>query len=304
MSGCQFAIHRRSRAQDAIFRHYNYGDLLSLVTVETRLLARSEPLIIDDYFDMIREDGSTQRFNEILNDPDRDMLGEVQTQFIIDTLSKSKAQGQPWRMLANQVVMGRVMSPDLTPHVQEDALASIEKAWGGVREFVEISQYSLPTYPDSWDGYPAARDRFYDRLSKAGIEDILVVTGDAHEFWVNDLTHQSGKQMGVEIGTSSVSSNTLRDYMGPAAEDYALLMTQSNPDVRYYNPMLSGYIDLELTRQKGTARLIQVSTTQSRDYTAIEAARFALRHTTSGSLNVKSPKGLNLKQRALFHGLG
>lgn len=207
-------------------------------------------------------------------------------------------------MLANQVVIGRVTSPDLTPHVNEDALVSMEKAWSGVRDFVEFSQYSLPTYTDSWDGYPVARNKFYDRLNEADINDILVVTGDSHEFWVNDLTDRNGEAMGVELGTTSVSSHTLSTYMGSAAEDYALLMTQNNPDVRYYNPMLSGYLDLELSQTKGTARLISMNTVASRDYTATETASFTLRPTAKGSLKVSSPKGLNLQQRALFSGLG
>ncbi len=290
--------------REAIFRHYNYGDLLSLITVETRLLARDKPLIIDDYFDMIREDKGTKRFNEILFDETRDMLGDVQTDFIIDTLKTSKEAGQKWRMLANQVVIGRVTSPDLTPHVDPVAIDNMAKVWPGIRDFVEFSQYGLPTYTDSWDGYPVARDRFYDRLSEAGINDVVVVTGDSHEFWVNDLTDKEGAAMGVELGTTAVCSLTLADYMGTATEDYALLMTQSNQDVRYYNPMRSGYLDLELGQKTGTARLISIDTRISKDYQAEMTAQFTLKPVINGSVKLTSPKGLNLKQRALFNGLG
>jgi len=295
---------KAGRARDAIFRHYNYGNLLSLITVETRLLARDEPLIIEEYFDMIREDKGTKRFNEILFDETRDMLGEAQTQFIVDTLKASKASGQKWRLLANQVIIGRVSSPDLTPHVTPDAIEGMAKAWPPVRDFVEFSQYGLPTYTDSWDGYPAARDKFYDRLNADGINDIVVVTGDSHEFWVNDLTDKNGGAMGVELGTTSVCSKTLADYMGSTTADYALLMTQHNRDVRYYNPLASGYLDLELGQSTGTARLISVSTRLSKDYKAEISAQFTLRPTSKGSVKFTSPKGLNLKQRALFSGLG
>jgi len=282
----------------------NYGDLLSLVTVETRLLARDEPLIIEEYFDMLRDDGGTKRFNEILFDENRDMLGEAQTDFIVDTLTASKAAGQSWRMLANQVVIGRVTSPDLTPHVTAEALDGMAKAWPAVRDFVEFSKYNLPTYTDSWDGYPAARNKFYDRLSAAGINDLVVVTGDSHEFWVNDLTDKGGAPMGVELGTTAVCSKTLVDYMGPTTEDYALLMTQHNKDVRYYNPMRSGYLDVEFSKKTGTARLISVDTRLSKDYKAEMTAQFTLRPTSNGSVKFAAPKGLNLKQRALFSGLG
>ena len=295
---------QQDRIREAIFRHYDFGDLLSLITLETRLLARDEPLIIDDYFAMIREDKGTKRFDKILHDDQRDMLGEMQTQFIVDTLKASKARGQKWRLLANQVVIGRVTSPDLTPHVDPVSLEKMAKVWPGVRDFVEFSQYGLPTYADSWDGYPVARNRFYDRLSAAGITDIVVVTGDSHEFWVNDLTDKSGVPMGAELGTTCICSKTLADYMGPTAQDYALLMTQSNKDVRYYNPMRSGYLDVEFGKTRAKARLVTISDRLSKKYHADIAAQFTLRPTAKGSVKITAPKGLNLKQRALFSGLG
>ena len=82
--------------------------------------------------------------------------------------------------------MGKVHTPDLTSHVTEDAMVNIEKAWNGVREFVKVSKHNLPVYPDSWDGYPRAREKLYSRLKSEGVTDMFVITGDAHEFWVND----------------------------------------------------------------------------------------------------------------------
>ena len=291
------------RAREALYRSFEFGDLLTLTAVETRLLAREEPIIIDDYFDMLRSEGA-DRFNaEILNDPARNMLGEEQISFITDSFKASMEAGKPWRLLANQVVMGRLTTPDLTPHVDEAAMQAIEPAWDGIRDFVELSVYGLPVYPDSWDGYPIARERLYDSLNAAGIDDMLVVTGDAHEFWINDLTKDDGTKMGVEIGTTSVSSETLGAYLGDAAADYALLMTQTNPDVRYYNAIYNGYTDLRINRKKAVAHLIAVTDVTSTDYGAFEAAAFTVQP-VKGSLKVTEAKGLNLKQRALFAGLG
>jgi len=107
----------------------------------------------------------------------------------------------------------------------------------------------------------------------------------------------------VECVTSSVSSKTLTAYLGDATADYSLLLTQSNPDARYYNALYNGYIDFTLTRNKGTVRMVGVSTVKSQSYEAFEAARFTLKP-FKGSIKLSSPKGLNLKQRALFSGLG
>jgi len=152
---------RPGRMRSDIFRSYEWGDLLTLVTVETRLTARAEPLIIEDYFAEIDAAGNADDFiANTLRDPSREMFGQVQEDFVVSTLKASKDKGTAWRVMANQVIMGRLE----------------------------------PIYPDSWDGYPIARENFYQRLIDEGVQDIVVLTGDAHEFWLNDLTSEAGEK--------------------------------------------------------------------------------------------------------------
>ena len=100
---------RPGRVRSDIFRSYDYGDLLTLLTVETRLTARAEPITIEDHFADIIAKGSSKDFQEnILRDPSREMLGQAQSDFIIETLKTSKEEGKAWRLMANQVIMGRL----------------------------------------------------------------------------------------------------------------------------------------------------------------------------------------------------
>jgi len=290
------------RLKEEIFRSYDYGDLLTLVTVETRLLARTEPLIFENVADEINADPEKYKA-EVLNDPAREMMGAAQIEFVTEALSSSKQRGVPWRLIANQVVMGRVLMTDMAPYIDEAALEALSKDWPGVRDVVGLSKYNLPVYPDSWDGYPAARERFYDALKAKGVEDIFVITGDSHEYWVNDLTTNTGDQMGIEMGVTSVSSETLAKYMGDGTADYNLLITQSNPDVRYYNALHNGFLDLKFSKNQCEAKLIAVNTVLSKTYEAFETASFTVRP-QKDTIKVEAPKGLNLKQRALFSGLG
>jgi phosphodiesterase/alkaline phosphatase D-like protein len=296
------------QSREDIYRAFEWGDLASIVCVETRLTARAEQLIIEDYIDEIDVPGGAEKFKkEKLYAPDRDMLGRDQQDFIIETFKASKADEKPWRLLANQVIMGRLLTPDFTPYIDETALLNIEKEWAGVRDFLTLSKYAMPVYPDSWDGYPLARESFYAALSDAGIHDMLVLTGDAHEFWVNELTSEAGEKLGMELVTSSVSSQTLTAFLGEGTADHNLLLTQSNPDARYYNALVNGYIDLTLTPKKAKVKMVGIDTVLSRDYQAFDAARFTLRPTKSKgkeTVKVTSPKGLNLKQRLLFSGFG
>lgn len=295
---------KAGRVREEIFRNFDFGNLASLTCVETRLTARAEPLVPENHIAEIEAEGGAEKFKaEKLYAPDREMFGQEQQDFIINALTESKAAGQPWRLLANQVIMGRLLTPDFTPYIQEDTLAELETFWAGVRDFLTLSKYNMPVYPDSWDGYPVARENFYAALNEAGINDVLVLTGDAHEFWVNELTSETGTKVGMELVTSSVSSKTLTAYMGDATADHNLLLTQSNPDARYYNALLNGFIDLALTEKKAAVKMVAVSSVTSRDYESFDAAGFTLRK-SDDTIKVKSPRSLNLKQRALFHGIG
>jgi alkaline phosphatase D len=210
-------------------------------------------------------------------------------------------------MLANQVILGRIMTPDFTPYVTQEATQAIEKDWPGVHDFLTLSKYNLPFYPDSWDGYPAARERFFGSLDAAGVNDVLTVTGDAHEFWANRLTRDDGTPMGAEFVTSSVTSKTLTAYLGDATAQHNLLMTRENDDARFYTALHNGFLEVELDRKGGRATMHAVDTVNSRDYGTFRAAQFDVRKRKKDgkeTLRIARPRGLSLTQRALFMGLG
>ncbi len=292
------------RTREHLFRSFEWGDLITLAAVETRLMSRSESFEFENYFDELMADGGVEKFKqEILLDPKREMFGQIQQDWIVNTFAASEKNGKPWRILVNQVLFGKMNSPDMTPYFDPEEIRAGNRYGDILYKKLMLSPFRLPLYPDCWDGYPAARNRFYAALNSAGINDMLVLTGDSHEFWANDLTNDSGHKIGVELGTTSVSSETTGDILGDAAADYALLVTQTNKDVRFYDPTTQGYIDLTLKPNRGTARMIAVDTVSEQQYTAFEAAKFAIAP-QGQSLRFTSPDGLNIKQRALFHGVG
>ena len=292
------------RVRSDIYRNFRFGNLANLTCVETRLTARAEPIIIESYIDEITSEGGADKFrDEFLYAPDREMFGADQRGFIVDALRQSKSDGVTWRLLANQVIMGRLLTPDFTPYITEEALENIEVDWPEVRDFLTLSKYNMPVYPDSWDGYPVAREKFYAALDAAEVNDMLVLTGDAHEFWLNDLTSEAGTKVGMEVVTSSVSSQTLTAYLGDATAEHNLLLTKENPDAKYYNALKNGFIDLTLSSKQVTVRMMSVDTVRSREYAVSETARFKIRK-SGNTLKAKSPKGLSFTQRVLFHGLG
>ena len=90
-------------------------------------------------------------------DPSRTMLGAAQEKWITDGLGASRAH---WQVLANQVMMA--------PY---DSKRGPE---------VRVSM-------DQWSGYPAARDRLLQAIAQRAPNRTIVITGDIHSNWVNEL---------------------------------------------------------------------------------------------------------------------
>ena len=150
------------RAFEAIDRAFDLGDLLSLVMVETRLLARSYqleydragdiPFVLYDLTDAahpvrvtdaarladakVRVAGGdapaapdvfgpdTAAIEAFVADPRRQMLGEAQEAWLAHTLAGSAASGRPWQVIGNEVIMARCRSPKITRFLGLEKLAA------------------------------------------------------------------------------------------------------------------------------------------------------------------------------------
>ena len=286
--------------REALFRDYTWGGLLTIAAIETRLSARSEQFEYSRILPELTDPEAIRVWErEKLGDSAREMLGAAQTAYLDGVLRGSVARGEPWRLVANQVIMAEVRAPALADHVTEEDLVELEKAWSEVRAFVEFTKLGLPLNVDSWDGYPAARERFYGMAKAAGARDLIVLTGDTHEFWANDLTDAEGGAMGVEIGTTGVTSPGPTGYLGDRAFDYSMLLRRQNPSVRWHGTGRNGYVDLTLDGDRGRAVFVAVSSVLEPDYSTEQAMRVDLVR-RGGSVRFARPKGLGVKERLLF----
>ena len=137
-------------------------------------------------------------------DPSRTMLGPAQERWLTRGLASSTAR---WQVLANPVM--------LAPY---DDLA-------GDQQRVSM---------DQWSGYPAARTRLLNAIAQSAPNRTVVVTGDIHSNWVNELRTDFRRaerpSIAAEFVGTSISSG------GDGSDATALSTAESraeNPHVKW-----------------------------------------------------------------------
>ncbi|MGQ2991945.1 MAG: alkaline phosphatase D family protein [Brevundimonas sp.] len=259
--------------KEAIQRSFHFGDLASLTMVETRLQGRTEQLDYGKDLTMTAgPDGKPvpdlAAFMAKRDAPDRDLMDEAQRRWLQGELQASRAAGRPWQVLGNQVVMARVAGPNVAAMMTPEQLAGMlaglpAEVRAEVAMSVALFSQGAPFNLDAWDGYPAGRERLYEAFKAAGIQPI-VLAGDSHAFWVNDLKDAAGERRAIEFGTTAISSPSPGDAVRPLPLGEALAAT--NEEVVFCDQSSKGYVLLTLTPNAARAELVAVSTLLAKPY--------------------------------------
>ena len=266
---------------EAINRSFEFGDLMTLAMVETRLLARSqqvaakgEGIVPADYAPMMAERAQ----------PKRELLGAGQQEWLESVLAASVKAGKPWQVLGNQVVMAKVAGPDIERQLGAErfaaTMAKLPAVWRD-RLTASIASYraGLPFNFDSWDGYPPARERLYQAFRRARSKPI-VLSGDSHAAWANVLHDDARAAVAVEFGTTAVTSPSY----GSLLPGIGALIEQANDEVLFCDQDHKGYVLLTLDRQAVTADFRAVSTVLVPTYEERSTARYRCTATAKGAL--------------------
>jgi len=259
------------RAQEAIFRSFEFGDLATLAMVETRLLARDEQVAAKGE---VPAQESVAALLAERDQPQRELLGEGQRAWLQDVLATSVSAGKPWQILGNQVVMARVAGPDLQASLGAEAFeamrgqmpepyrSQIDRALAGYRA-------GVPFNLDSWDGYPHARERLYQTFAGSGSRPI-VLSGDSHASWANNLYDADDRLRAVEVGCTAITSPSY----GALLPGLGRFIAEANEEVEYCDQDNKGYALLTLTPAQARAEYVVVSTVLARPFERRIAASF------------------------------
>ena len=269
----------------AINRSFAFGNLVNLIMLETRLLARSRQL---DYLNYITgpEMFDGERFRADVSSPDRTMMGAEQRAWLQAQFAGSDAV---WQALGNQVLMGRMTipaelvsdladpRPEIVGKIAELTAIKLKVSQGAAtpEETARVAAV-LPYRLDAWDGYPVEREAVLQtayRLDK----NLVVLSGDTHNGWANNLKDVNGNQVGVEFATPGVSSGGL-EYTLRLQEAQSRAFAQALPvlvdDLVYANTHDRGYMLVTFTPERADARWTYVNTVElSRFEELVEMAK-------------------------------
>jgi alkaline phosphatase D len=160
-------------------------------------------------------------------DRSRTMIGDQQEAWLFDGLSRSPAR---WNVIAQDVLMAQ-----LRQRTPQDEFAY---------------------WTDNWDGYPASRTRLLQHIAQSRVRNPVVLGGDSHSFWVNDLKldfdDPSSPTVATELVGTSIASR------GPPYALFAKCLPD-NPHVKFFESRFRGYACADITPAAMTTRFRVVS---------------------------------------------
>ncbi|MDP9348756.1 MAG: alkaline phosphatase D family protein [Gemmatimonadota bacterium] len=197
----------RSWADLSITRAVDWGRLARFWVLDTRQYRSDQPC----------GDGRQKVPCGEWADPSQTLLGNAQERWLTGGLGASRAH---WQVLAQQVMVA--------PY---DFAAGPD---------VAVSM-------DQWSGYPAARDRLLGEIARRARNRTVVLTGDIHSSWVNELRSSfaapSAPVVAAEFVGTSISSGGDGAERSSGVTDATLA---ENPHLKWQNAR-RGYVSCTVT---------------------------------------------------------
>ena len=280
-----------------IYRQFDFGNLVQLTMLDTRIIARDEQL---DYANYMTATGlNIAKFQADLTNPARTLMGYTQRDWLLGKLQQSNAT---WNVLGQQILMAKMFIPaelllslaeitsgnptadtlnkmntQITELVTlkmrlkqgDPSLTSQEKA-----RILTVAPYNL----DAWDGYFVEREILYGTLAQLN-KKVVVLAGDTHNAWSSNLYSKDGAFVGVELATSSVSSPGLEKYLNiPLAQlqQFEFAFTTLIDELNYCNLNQRGYLMVQFDETQVQSQWVYVDSIKKSEYSIDTARQYQL----------------------------
>ncbi|MGI9622709.1 MAG: alkaline phosphatase D family protein [Acidimicrobiales bacterium] len=208
-----------------IHRQFAWGDLAEIFVLDGRQYRDDQPTD-GATVQVPGTQGQTLPLRELgptSLDPNHQFLGRDQQAWMTDGVVNSD---RTWKLLAQQVLMQGL---------------SVPLGDGPV------------TITDTWDGYFANRHLILTEMDEAGVENLVVLSGDLHSAIVGDLRANpyayDTRVVGTELMASAISS-----AFPTGGGDLTTLISLFNPQIKHFDTN-NGYTVCDLTPERCTAML-------------------------------------------------
>ncbi|SMC86806.1 alkaline phosphatase D [Chryseobacterium sp. YR221] len=257
-----------------IYRSFQFGNIVSLHMMDTRVIARDKQMEYSDYLDNAGNFNQAQFTADFLS-TNRKLIGSEQMSWLSSQINGSNAK---WQVLGQQILMTKMMVPAELLMLLNQILAEIKQHGSAqpatmlalqttITQLIvlktrykqqdptltpqEIARITttLPYNLDAWDGYFMEREHLYSLL--AG-KKVVVLAGDTHNAWLGTLKDVQGNHIGTELACSSVSSPGLEGYLGISSDptkaiELAQAFSMLIDDLDYANLYKRGYLHVKFT---------------------------------------------------------
>lgn len=223
-------LRRRAAAYRAYYEHMPLrraqmprgGDMLLYRGFSYGSLARFFVLDTRQYrTDQPCGDESGPRCEEVYDEA-ATLMGPEQEQWLLDGLQSSAAR---WNVIPQQIMVAPV---NQQPEGE--------------------GRFSM----DQWSGYDAARNRLVDFLAAERPSNPVVLTGDIHSNWVNDIKADFDDPGSRTVATELVVTSISSGGDGSDRRDTTQPMLDANPFVKFFNGQ-RGYVTCEVGTEALTA---------------------------------------------------
>jgi phosphodiesterase/alkaline phosphatase D-like protein len=260
-------LERRANGYQAYYEHLpmrpaqqpNGPDVLMYRRLDFGRLAQFSVLDTRQYrSDQALGDGRKPPSGEVF-DPARTMTGPEQERWLLDGLRGSKAR---WNVIAQQTIMA-AFDYDLGPG-----------------QSVNL---------DQWDGYPPARSRILDFIAQQRPANPIVLSGDWHTHWVNDLKTDFNDPSSATVATEFVGTSI---SSGAGWDADVRTGLAANPHVKFYNGSYRGYVLCDVTPERWRADLRIVLNARDPASPAFTIAAFHVLDGVPGAQRIDAGDGI------------
>ncbi|MEU5566482.1 alkaline phosphatase D family protein [Micromonospora musae] len=188
--------------------------------------------------------------------------GQLATFHMLDTrqFRDDQACGDGWKVCSDADLGTR----SLTGAAQEtwllDGLAQHYGTWDILGQQVFFARQldaNGAANMDAWDGYRASRARIQTGWQQRGVRNPVVLTGDVHNSWANELKADYANPSSATIGTELVCTSITSGGNGSATTTIPNAAT--NPHLKFYSNR-RGYVRTTISRSQIRADFRSVNT--------------------------------------------